>query len=180
MQHAFGLSIPQTLEEVCHPARLALLVYDMQVGILQQLSRPAVIIEQVASVLAAAREGGYRIFFSRYLSLPNELAGVARLRMAMGWQRLNDVNQVRPAFLRVSAPFQLIPEMDPRPSEAIFDRISMLCFVGTPLRARPTGLRHSGARDRRRRHGGRYRAHRPPCGRPGLHPGCGERCLWRR
>ncbi len=34
MKSAYGLSIPQTLEEVCDPQRLALLVYDMQVGIL--------------------------------------------------------------------------------------------------------------------------------------------------
>jgi len=33
MQHAFGREIPQTLDDVCDPARLALIVYDMQVGI---------------------------------------------------------------------------------------------------------------------------------------------------
>ena len=38
VQHAFGLTIPQTLEEVCDPARTALIVYDMQVGIVSQLS----------------------------------------------------------------------------------------------------------------------------------------------
>jgi hypothetical protein len=31
MERAFGLTIPQSLEEVCDPVRLALLVYDMQV-----------------------------------------------------------------------------------------------------------------------------------------------------
>ncbi len=33
MEHGFGLDIPRTLEEVCDPRRMALLVYDMQVGI---------------------------------------------------------------------------------------------------------------------------------------------------
>jgi hypothetical protein len=37
MQRAFGLSIPRTLDDVCDPARLALVVYDMQVGILSQI-----------------------------------------------------------------------------------------------------------------------------------------------
>jgi len=37
MKHIFGLSIPQTLEEVCDPRRVALLVYDMQVGILSPM-----------------------------------------------------------------------------------------------------------------------------------------------
>jgi hypothetical protein len=30
MKSAFGLNIPQTLEEACYPQRIALLVYDMQ------------------------------------------------------------------------------------------------------------------------------------------------------
>jgi nicotinamidase-related amidase len=75
MQHAFGLKIPQRLEEVCDPARLALIVYDMQVGILPQLPSPGAVIERVTEVLDAAREGGYRVFFCRHMSLPNELAG---------------------------------------------------------------------------------------------------------
>jgi len=37
MKTAFGLTIPQTLEEVCDPQCIALLVYDMQVGILSQI-----------------------------------------------------------------------------------------------------------------------------------------------
>jgi len=37
MRHAYGLSIPRTFEEACDPARMALLVYDMQVGVLAQI-----------------------------------------------------------------------------------------------------------------------------------------------
>ena len=37
MQRAYGLEIPQTLEEVCDPRRMALLVYDMQDGIVRHL-----------------------------------------------------------------------------------------------------------------------------------------------
>jgi biuret amidohydrolase len=37
MQRSYGLEIPETLEEVCRPQRLALLVYDMQVGIVRHV-----------------------------------------------------------------------------------------------------------------------------------------------
>jgi nicotinamidase-related amidase len=133
MQPAFGLSIPQTLAEVCVPERLALLIYDMQVGILSQLPSAGDVTRRVGDVLAAAREGGYRVFFCRHMSLPLELAGVAQLRTAMAWQRVSDVKSVRPSFLRDSAAFQLTPELAPRPSEAVFDKITMSSFVGTPL-----------------------------------------------
>ena len=133
MQRAFGLNIPQSLEEVCDPSRMALLVYDMQVGVMRQLPSPTEITERVVAVLDAARDGGYRVFFSRHMSLPNELAGIAQLRTAMAWQRQDDVSKVRPWFLRDSDGFQLVPEVAPRASEAIFDKITLSCFVGTPL-----------------------------------------------
>ena len=37
MKQAFGVDVPQTLEDVCNPRHLALLVYDMQVGIKSQV-----------------------------------------------------------------------------------------------------------------------------------------------
>jgi hypothetical protein len=37
MERAFGLEIPHTLEEACDPRRLALVVYDMQIGVLGQI-----------------------------------------------------------------------------------------------------------------------------------------------
>ena len=37
MKQIFGIDIPHTLEDVCQPRRLALLIYDMQVGITSQV-----------------------------------------------------------------------------------------------------------------------------------------------
>jgi biuret amidohydrolase len=133
MERAFGLDIPRTLEEVCDPKRMALLVYDMQVGILSQIKNGDQITGHVVRVLQVAREAGIRVFFSRYMSLPKELMGVFQMRMAMAWQRVDSVDKVRPWFLRDSPGFQLLPEVTPLPSEAIFDRITMSAFEGTPL-----------------------------------------------
>ena len=49
MQRAFGLNIPQTLEEVCDPNRLALIVYDMQVGIVKQIDHAKPVTDKVNS-----------------------------------------------------------------------------------------------------------------------------------
>ena len=133
MQTIYGLDIPQSLEEVCDPQRLALLVYDMQVGILSQLPDASATVSKVVAVLQAARDAGIRVFFTRHMSLPREVAGVTQLRTAMAWQRVTRVEEVRPAFPRDSPQFQLIPEVAPLPSEAIFDKITMSAFVGTPL-----------------------------------------------
>jgi nicotinamidase-related amidase len=133
MQRAFGLDIPQTLDEVCNPTGMALIVYDMQVGILSQLANRGEITEKVVRVLEGARKAGIRILFTRHMSLPKELMGVSQLRMGMAWQRVKSVDEVKPWFLRDSPGFHLIPEMNPPPSEAVFDKITMSAFEGTPL-----------------------------------------------
>ncbi len=133
MQRAFGLNIPQTLDEVCNPTSLALIVYDMQVGIVNQIANGREITESVVQVVEAARQARIRTFFTRHMSLPKELMGISQLRMGMAWQRVKSVDEVKPWFLRDSPGFQLIPEMTPLPSEAIFDKIAMSAFEGTPL-----------------------------------------------
>jgi nicotinamidase-related amidase len=133
MENAYGLQIPGTLEEACQPRRTALLVYDLQVGVLKQLRDGVAITAKVVAVLRAARMAGLPVFFTRHMSLPKELCGVSQLRMAKAWQRASSVAQVQPWFLRDSPGFELVPEMAPLASEAIFDKISMSAFEGTPL-----------------------------------------------
>lgn len=133
MLRAYGLDIPQTLEEACDRSRAALIVYDMQVGILRQLKDGPGITSKVAEVLGAARDAGLRVVFMRHLSLPKELLGATQLRTAMAWQRVATVEEVHPWFLRDSPGFQITPELAPRSSEAVFDKITMSAFESTPL-----------------------------------------------
>src|SRR2546422_246930 len=65
MRQAFGLGIPQTLDDVCDPARLALVVYDMQVGIVKQIENGQQITDRVLQVLEAARKG---LFHAPYVT----------------------------------------------------------------------------------------------------------------
>ena len=82
MERAYGLQVPQNLNEACDPRRLGLIVYDMQVGILSQIKEGAAVTANVAEVLRAARRAGIRVPFSRHMSLPKELTGVGQLRGA--------------------------------------------------------------------------------------------------
>jgi len=133
MKNIFGLSIPETLEDVCDPQRVALLVYDMQVGILSQIKDADEITRRVLKVLTAARNAGVRVFFSRHLSLPKELMGMLQFRMAMTWQRADSPEQVDPWFLRDAPGFQIMLELSPRPTEGVFDKLTMSAFEGTWL-----------------------------------------------
>src|SRR5918911_5570263 len=64
MERAFGLEIPRTLEEVCDPRRLALIVYDMQIGVLRQIRDAETIAKRVVAGLPSPRpeRGGVGFF----------------------------------------------------------------------------------------------------------------------
>jgi len=55
MKQAFEIEIPRTLEDVCNARHLALLVYDMQVGIKRQVKEGEVITAKIREILEAAR-----------------------------------------------------------------------------------------------------------------------------
>src|SRR5262249_62281116 len=73
------------------------------------------------------------VFFTRHMSLPKELMGAFQFRIAMAWQRVDDPEKVQPWFLRDTPGFAIVPELQPLPSEAIFDKLAMSAFEGTPL-----------------------------------------------
>jgi len=65
--------------------------------------------------------------------LPKELMGMFQYRMAMAWQRTGSPDEVNPWFLRDSPGFHIVPELAPRPSEGVFDKLTMSALEGTWL-----------------------------------------------
>ena len=128
-----GLDVPVTIEDVCDPATMAFIVYDMQAGVLGQLPDGDETVERVSRVLAAARAGGYPVFYTRHMSLPPRLMGTAQLRTAMAWQHVDDPGKVQSWFLRDTPGFQIVADLSPRADEAIFDKLAMSAFAGTPM-----------------------------------------------
>lgn len=133
MDRLNGLEVPRTLTEVCRPDKLALLVYDMQVGILGQTAERERVMSKVRTVLEAARGAGIRTFFTRHVTLPVELMGVAQLRMWRAWQGVGRLEDVRSPFLPDAPQTQIAPELAPSASEAVLDKLTMSAFAGTPL-----------------------------------------------
>jgi nicotinamidase-related amidase len=133
MQHRRNLRIPDTLADACDPDRMALVVYDMQVGVVRQLADGPQVTERVLRVLEAARRAELRIFFTRHMTLPTDLMGISQLRTAMAWQRKDRVEEIDSPFLRDSPGFELVRELAPLASEAVFDKLAMSAFEGTPL-----------------------------------------------
>jgi nicotinamidase-related amidase len=128
-----GLDIPETLADALEPAALALVVYDMQVGIVGQIADGDRVVANVLRVLAAARAAGVRTVFTRHYSMPSALAGVFQLRQAKVWEGTARAADTSPLIPHGSPGFEVVPALAPQPSEAMIDKITMSAFAGTPL-----------------------------------------------
>ena len=133
MDRVNDLDVPRSLDDACDPKRLALLVYDMQVGIMGQIADGSAIVRRVQQVLAAARGAGVRTVFVRHVTLPTRLMGASQLRMWRAWQRRDSAAEVVSAFPPDAAHSQIVPELEPGSDEAVFEKLTMSAFEGTPL-----------------------------------------------
>lgn len=133
MERVEGLEIPQTLEEACRPQHLALLVYDMQVAILRQIEDGEAVTRRVRKVLQAARASAVRTVFVRHVTMPRRLMGAAQLRMWKAWQGRESAAEVVSALPPDADHVRIAPEVEPAADEAVFDKVTMSAFEGTPL-----------------------------------------------
>jgi nicotinamidase-related amidase len=133
VKQAFGLSIPETVEEICTPSRCALIVYDMQRGIVPQIADGDAITSRCQQLLAAARQRGFRVFFTRHMFLPSSTSGVGQLRRAMIWQGKNDPAETKAFITQGSASWEIVSALSPRQDEVILDKITMSAFESTFL-----------------------------------------------
>jgi biuret amidohydrolase len=133
MERVEGLEIPQTLADACDPERLALVVYDMQIGILGQIDDGDAVTRRVRQVLDAARAARVRTLFVRHVTMPRRLMGAAQLRMWKAWQGSDSAADVVSALPAAADHVRITPELEPSADEAVFDKVTMSAFEGTPL-----------------------------------------------
>ena len=133
MKQVFGMTIPESLTEICSPQRCALMVYDMQNGIVPQIPEGKSVVSRCGDLLEAARGSGMHVFFTRHFFLPIKSSGVGQLRRAMIWQRQPDLDKLGPLIPYGSKAWEIVPELAPREGEVVIDKITMSAFESTFL-----------------------------------------------
>jgi biuret amidohydrolase len=133
MNEFLGLSIPEGLSEVLVPSRCAVVIYDMQKGIVPQIPDGNEIAGRCRELLDAARRSGFRIFFTRHFFLPNAAAGVGQFRRAMVWQKKTTPEETRPFIAQGSEAGEIVSELAPADGEVVIDKITMSAFESTFL-----------------------------------------------
>ena len=135
MKTAYGLGIPETLEEICDPNRVALLVYNMQVGILSQIKNSEQITQKFSRSWRLREELNASLLFAAYF-ITKRIDGYVSIPDGYGLATHGLPEQINPWFLRDDPAFQIVPELGPRKTEGIFDKLTMSAFEGTWLDSR--------------------------------------------
>src|SRR3712207_3882587 len=135
MQQAFGMAVPDTVEEMCRPTTTAVLVYDAQVGILSHVRDRERLVGRIGAVVRAARAANVPVLYVRHVSLPPTHMGGGALRTAMAWQRVSRADAVKATFPPEAAHAQIVDGLTPDAGEPVFDKLGMSALVGTPVEA---------------------------------------------
>jgi nicotinamidase-related amidase len=133
MDSTSGLNIPETLDEICDPSRAALLVYDMQAGIVSQIAGGAEIVERVGTLMRVARSAGLRIVYTRHYNVPLGWAGVGQLRLAKTWQRVRHASELKKVLQHGAPGFEIVEALAPQAEDVVLDKVTMSAFEATPL-----------------------------------------------
>ena len=114
-------------------ARTALLVYDMQRGIVKQISEADRIVAACKTALDAARRAGMRVAYTKHMSPPRAWLGGTQLRTAMTWQRIQRPEDVKLWFACGSEASEIVPELAPNEDDLVVEKFSMSALSGTSL-----------------------------------------------
>jgi biuret amidohydrolase len=91
------------------------------------------VLARAAALLQAAREADVRVLFVRHVTLPVALMGASQMRMWLAWQGASTPEAVVSPFPPDAPQSQIVAEVSPRSGEAVFDKLTMSAFEGTPL-----------------------------------------------
>jgi nicotinamidase-related amidase len=125
-----GSSLPPSYTDA---SRTALLVYDMQRGIVKQVAGSDKVVAACQTAIAAARSAGMRIAYSKHMSPPRAWLGSTQLRTSMAWQRVQKPKDVKTWFPRGSESSEIVPELAPTDDDLVVEKFTMSALVGTSL-----------------------------------------------
>jgi nicotinamidase-related amidase len=137
-----NVEILETLGEILNPSHTALVVWDVQEGLVQRIFNREEFIPRVARLVGSLR-GRVPVFYALIAPLPSELRS--------GWDYLSQMRMFGvtdpaelPDFMAPGSPEREIPEaVRPEPGDLVFEKATPNIFLGTnfELMFRNRGIR---------------------------------------
>lgn len=134
---------PTNASEVLRPETTALLVWDLQVGLGGQAINIADLKPKLLLLLAAARQAGVRIVWSRHIAPPRDLMSDTEVWRLMRKQGVSTPGDLQPYMQRGSKDTEFVAGLSPEPGDLVVEKATPSLFVDTEAdsRLRAAGIR---------------------------------------
>jgi nicotinamidase-related amidase len=126
-----GKEIPERLEDVLRPGRVALLFWDVQVGIMSRVENSAGIIENMRRLRNEARQAAIPRYYSLQTPFRTEDEAPAWIRIKMRRARVADPTKIPDDASEGTAGWKLVEALKPDTEDTIFKKRRPSAFVGT-------------------------------------------------
>ncbi len=124
-------TIYRELRDIVAPEHTALVIWDVQNALVNNLFNREEFLKNLKRLLAAAREKGVPIVYSKITPLPVQYEAAARLFMSMRRFGVDDPEKL-PSFLRPGTPeSEIHAEVSPQADDMVVNKHTASIFVGT-------------------------------------------------
>lgn len=121
----------RSLAEMAAKDHTALVVWDVQNGLVNSIFNKEEFLKNLRSLIDAARGQGIPIVYTRITPLPVDLESPLRLLMSMKRFGVDDPWKL-PPFMRPGSPeAEIHSEVQPRPEDLVLDKHTYSIFIGT-------------------------------------------------
>jgi nicotinamidase-related amidase len=125
--------VPRSLAELLAPPHTALLIWDMQNGMGGHAFNLGALVPRLQSLIAAARDVGVFVMWSRHVMPPLEISPAPVLRDFMRRQGVSDPRQLKPFMQAGTSDVELISGLEPSSTDLVFEKSTRSAFVGTAI-----------------------------------------------
>ena len=128
--------VPLTVGDFLQPARVALVMWDMQKGLAGRAPDAKRVVERARLLLAAADAAGVPVIWSRHVLPPLALTNGPFLLWLMKKQRVDDPDRLVPSMQEGMAETEFVDGLAPAAHHLVLQKSQPSLFVDTPLDAR--------------------------------------------
>lgn len=125
--------VPASIAEILDPNVVALIIWDMQVGVATSAHNSAAMQVPLQALLAAARARGVQVIWSQHVWPAMEHMAPPTLRTLMRNQGVRDPAALKPMYQQGTEEVDFIPGLTPLPGELVLEKMTISFFIGTPL-----------------------------------------------
>lgn len=123
--------IMQTLPEIIDPKHTALVVWDVQNGMVADIFNSSEFLENIKLLIRSARDQGIPLFYTKITPLPTSLESPFRMYMMMRRLGIDDPQKL-PIHLPVGSPrSEIHNEVAPREGDIVISKNTASIFIGT-------------------------------------------------